>query len=104
MMSEPTITCGDGTPPIVTLITPPSFTNPVPLIVVIVPGHEALLAVTIAGVAPFPPCQLVIVTAPAVPAAINPSANSNERLPAIRIHIRVEALSLTREPSLLSIG
>src|SRR5262245_49225362 len=102
MRSDPTITSEDGTPPMLTLTIPPSLTKPLPLIVVIVPGHVLLPAVTIAGVAPFPPTQLVIVTAPADPATTSPSAN-NERQPAIRIHIRVDALPLTREPSLLSI-
>ena len=38
-MSEPTITCGEGVPPIVTLTTPPSFTKPVPVSMITVPGQ-----------------------------------------------------------------
>src|SRR5262245_45505237 len=55
MMSEPTMTSDDGTPPIVTDVTPPSLTNPEPLMVVMVPGQAPPPAVTMAGVAPLPP-------------------------------------------------
>jgi hypothetical protein len=48
------------------------------------------------GVAPFPPTQLVIVTAPADAAAIAPSASSAEIQAAVRTHTRVEAFALTR--------
>ena len=58
MMFEPTMTSDDGTPPIETLGTAPSDTNPVPLIVVMVPGQAPPPAVTMSGVAPFPPIQL----------------------------------------------
>src|SRR5579864_9459523 len=75
MLSEPTTTTPAGTPPIVTLTMPPSLTNPVPLIVTTVPG-QLPAAVTNCGTEAFPPTQLVIVTAPADPAATRPSATN----------------------------
>src|SRR3954453_14718328 len=101
MMSEPMITSEDGTPPIETPVTP-SETNPLPLIVVMVPGQAPPPAVTMSGVAPFPPIQLVIVTAPADPEGTAPSTSSPERQAAFRTQIRMEAFPLTREPSLSS--
>jgi hypothetical protein len=70
-----------------------------------VPGQPALLAVTTAGTAAFPPTQLVIVTAPAEPAATSPSVMSSRRLSAaVLSDTRVEALSLTSRASLSRIG
>src|SRR5580765_2782140 len=79
MMLEPTMTSDAFTPPIVTLGTAPSATNPEPLIVIRVGGHAVPPAVTIAGVAPFPPIQLVIVAAPAAPPTTKPSTASTVR-------------------------
>src|SRR6266481_1677315 len=100
-MSEPTMTSEAGTPPIVTLEMPPSLTNPVPVIITTVPGQAPPPAVTSVGTAAFPPTQLVIVTAPADPAATRPNATSTERQNAVLGDTRVEPLPLTREPSLL---
>src|SRR5262245_19384387 len=61
-VSDPMMPSDDGTPPIVTEVTPPSLTKPVPLMVVMVPGQAPPPAVTMSGVAPFPPIQLVMVT------------------------------------------
>src|SRR5213080_5022455 len=94
-MSEPTMTSAAGTPPIETLTMPPSLTKPVPVMKTTVPGQELLLAVTTCGTAAFPPTQLVIVTAPAVPAATRPSATITERQNTLLSDTRVEALPLT---------
>src|SRR3979490_1901946 len=94
-MSEPTTISDAGTPPIMTLTTPPSLTNPVPVIITTVPGHEPL-AVTTAGTAAFPPIQLEMVTAPAEPVEASPSATSTERQNAVLRKILVEALLPTR--------
>src|SRR6266446_6065523 len=94
-MSAPTMTSDAGTPPIVTLTMPPSLTKPVPVIITTVPGQVLLLAVTTAGTAAFPPTQLVIVTAPADPAATSPNATSTERQSTVLSDTRFEALPLT---------
>jgi len=100
-VSEPIVTSPAGAPPMLTPVMPPSFTKPVPLIVMIVPG-QLPAAVTTCGTEALPPTQLVIVTAPAEPAATSPTATSSEMLSARRLgDIRDKALSLTSRASLL---
>src|SRR4051812_16069437 len=95
MMFEPTMTSDARTPPIVTFEIPPSLTKPLPLIVISVGGHAVPPAVTIAGVAPFPPIQLVIVAAPAVPATTRPNVASTAKQSKVLTNTGVELLLLT---------
>src|SRR5262245_59685929 len=98
--SEPIVISPAGTPPIITLVIPPSLTKPEPLIVTTVPGHVPA-AVTTCGTAAFPPTQLVIVTAPADPATTAVSAAKAETQSAVLpSETRVRALPLTSRASL----